>query len=85
MKFGKLLNKFNPDLRKIVRRIEIIRRKLIKRKCSKFYLNKCYIYINIFISLYDKCLELRPLCNNFFFFTKYTTQTGWIMRTYQFI
>ena len=44
-----LFNKLEPDLRKIVRRIEMIRRKLMKRKCSKFYLNKCNdinIYIN---------------------------------------
>ena len=49
MNFGTLLNNLDPDLRKIVRRIEMIRRKLMKRKCSKFYLNKCNdinIYIN---------------------------------------
>ena len=41
MNFGTLLNNLDPDLRKIVRMIERIRRKLIKRKCSKLYLNKC--------------------------------------------
>ena len=40
MNFGTLFNKLDPDLRKIVRRIEMTRRKFIKRKCSKFYLNK---------------------------------------------
>ena len=39
--FGTLLKNLDPDLRKIVRMIERIRRKLIKRKCSKLYLNKC--------------------------------------------
>ena len=41
MNFGTLLKNLDPDLRKIVRMIERIRRKLIKRKCSKLYLNKC--------------------------------------------
>ena len=52
--FGTLLKNLDPDLRKIVRMIERIRRKLIKRKCSKLYLNKCnekkYIYIYIYSS-----------------------------------
>ena len=47
MNFWTLLNNLDPDLRKILRIIERIRRKFIKRKCSKLYLNKCNLIITI--------------------------------------
>ena len=57
MNFVMLLNNLDPDLGKIVRIIERIRRNLIKRKCSKLYLNKCYIYIyTIIFDLFDKMI-----------------------------
>ena len=41
MSFGKLLYKINPETRKIIRKLETTKKKIVKRQWSNIFIKKC--------------------------------------------
>ena len=63
MSFGKLLYKINPETRKIIRKLETTKKKIVKRQWSNIFIKKCLDvkvqpkHYNIYIYIYTQVLH----------------------------
>ena len=64
MSFGKLLYKINPETRKIIRKLETTKKKIVKRQWSNIFIKKCLDvkvqpkHYNIYIYIHRSCTHL---------------------------
>ena len=64
MSFGKLLYKTNYDIRKIFRKLETTRKKIVKRQWSIIFVKRC-LDINVQPKFYNIYIYFRIVCVKF--------------------